>query len=1079
MSPVAIPAFNLNGKFLDDQASDSLDLTAPGLPALAAALISPDGRIPPGEMVLGDIKATAKGSGDLAFGGGLSKGTVTFSGEEGGGFSVGIYSGAASAVRAVDPAAALLGELTLNPAELGVPADEVSRYVVVRAAYNIKAAGKGSVALGTGVSGTFSADASSNGLFAVLHRFSDNEPALSVLGDTFRSWALPSQIRAADDLVPGTWLLAEVDGAITIQTGVQAGYDFSWLRQLPDGALAGPIGLRVQLGASATLGFEASGKYALVLGREASDQVLRLRLYKLAKKGWNFALDASAGVKAILPPFFDDQNKKAEDLVAAIFGLNNSQIVEVLRETREFVNSQESLSDKLAGVLMDLGGAAIQDATGLSEDEIRQAYETGRQKILTFLDKFDALQKTGGHDLTSMLLSLSGLDLSKLRAVLQTLSDSADTAAFQTDFLTLIGAAGFERSPAGRFIEASVGPSIGVLANSETAAKLRNLSTQALELLNGGTLQKLLDFFRKEVHFDQILKVANQTDFDSLDNLLKSGIAAFLGKDAALLEDLNKVQVAVRSVIASVDKFYSMAVAAAKKEQEFSFLSRYSRSTTATALVDISFDLSIPENSLRLQKAIDGDFDDLLLNPAAGVALNSAELTHNIKRNTSTELTLPFGKITDAVETLSDAKLDITEDNGRVLVYSLDASDSETQRSSLFRAHSGRNSTLTVGATLPLDVSGRVKVWKDSTYSYTYKMEQAVQQLRVSQLLHDTGPLTGLYLPDTFSGDAGFPAFVTELDKALDGKDPHSGPLDIGDTLISLSLAAPPSYLRAWTFASKDRLDFAYTTLSKRLQAKFRSLLLAYYFSDSARYKDLQPAAAALVFSCLPLSTSIKLKDGEDVVDRFDTKADLHWYSGTMSVITAMANAPQTTAALALRMKDVRDLLLGIPGMQKTAAFYEPTPEGIRDLIAAALKRTFSNDLVPQLLGGLLLLEAQLVNDAASIGIEMARFRDEAAMRPADALSHLAEFGEKLTNTFNQVFSGKTYMSGAAQALGTLMFMEAAAVLDELNPAGTPGSISALLKLTVIKSGTLSPDDMLAGKITDDLILSEQTFVHA
>lgn len=1078
MSPAAIPAFNLNGKFLDDQASDSLDLTVPGLPALAVALISPDGLIPPGEMVLGDIKASAKGSGDLAFGGGLSKGTVTFSGEADGGFSVGIYSGAASALRALDPAAGLLGELTLNPAELGVPAAEVSRYVVVRAAYNIKATGKGSVALGTGVSGTFSADASSNGLFAVLHRFGDQEPALTVLGDTFRSWALPSQIQAADDLATGTWLLAEVDGSVAIQTGVQAGYDFSWLRALPDGALAGPIGLRVQLGASAALGFEASGKYALVLGREGSDQVLRLRLYKLAKRGWNFALDASAGVKAVLPPFFDDQSKKAEELVAAIFGLNNNQLIEVLRETREFVNSQESLSDKLAGVLMDLGGTAIQDATGLSEDQIRQAYETGRQKALTFLNKIDALQKTGGHDLTSMLLSLTGLNLTRLQAVLQTLSDSADPAAFQADLLGLIGAAGFERTPEGRFIEAAIGPSIGVLANSATATRLRTLSDQALELLNGGTLQKLLDFFRKEVHFDEILKVANQTDFDRLDNLLKSRVAAFLGKDAALLEDLNKVQLAVRSVIANVDKFYSMAVAAAKKEQEFSFLYRYSRSTTATALLDVNFDLAIPENSLRLRKAIDGDFDDLLLNPAPGITLNSAELTHNIKRNTSTELTLPFGKATDSVETLSDAKLDVREDNGRVLVYSLDASDSETQRSSLFRAHSGRNSTLTVGATLPLDVSGRMKVWKDSTSSYTYKMEQAVQQLSTAQLLHDAGPLTSLYLPDVFPAD-GFSNFVAELDKALDDKDPHSGPLDIGDTLISLSLAAPPSLLKAWTFASNDRLDFTYTTLSKRLQAKFRSLLLAYYFSDPARYKDLQPAAAALVFSCLPISTSVTLKDGQDVIDHLDTKTDLHWYSGTMSVITAMANTPQTQAALALRMKDVQQLLLGIPVMQKTAAFYEPTQEGIRGLITASLKRTFTNDLVPQLLGGLLLLEAQLVNDAASIGLEMAGFRNEAALRPADALSHLSEFGEKLTHTFNQVFSGKTFMSGAAQALGTLLFMEAAAVLDELNPSGSPASTAALLKLTVIKSGTLSPDDMLAGKITDDLVLSQQSFVHA
>ena len=70
-------------------------------------------------------------------------------------------------------------------------------------------------------------------------------------------------------------------------------------------------------------------------------------------------------------------------------------------------------------------------------------------------------------------------------------------------------------------------------------------------------------------------------------------------------------------------------------------------------------------------------------------------------------------------------------------------------------------------------------------------------------------------------------------------------------------------------------------------------------------------------------------------------------------------------------------------------------------------------------------------------------------------------------------------MSGAAQALGTLMFMEAAAVLDEFNPSGARGSVAAMMRLTVIQSGKVSIDDMLAGKIRDEIVLSEQTFVHA
>src|SRR5262245_18883503 len=120
-----------------------------------------------------------------------------------------------------------------------------------------------------------------------------------------------------------------------MQLGVQAGYDFSWLREIPGGALKGDIGLRVQMGASAVFGFEAAGKYGVVLAREEADDKLRLRLYKLTKKGWNCALDARVGIQAQLPAFFD-RGHNPEDLVAATFGLNENQIIEALRETRAF-----------------------------------------------------------------------------------------------------------------------------------------------------------------------------------------------------------------------------------------------------------------------------------------------------------------------------------------------------------------------------------------------------------------------------------------------------------------------------------------------------------------------------------------------------------------------------------------------------------------------------------------------------------------------------------------------------------------------------------------------------------------------
>jgi len=62
---VAVPAiaskFALKRKFLADHGDVSLELAAPGAPLLAKALQNPALPIPPGAIVLGDIKATADG----------------------------------------------------------------------------------------------------------------------------------------------------------------------------------------------------------------------------------------------------------------------------------------------------------------------------------------------------------------------------------------------------------------------------------------------------------------------------------------------------------------------------------------------------------------------------------------------------------------------------------------------------------------------------------------------------------------------------------------------------------------------------------------------------------------------------------------------------------------------------------------------------------------------------------------------------------------------------------------------------------------------------------------------------------
>jgi hypothetical protein len=1065
MPPVrSVSKFTLNSKFLADDANVSLELASPSLPLLAQALQDPAGTIPAGEIVLGGIKATAEGTGAVTFGSSQT-GKVALKGHAEAAFGVGVYVDAADAIRAIAPSPELADGLALED-------PDATRYVVVRAAYDLAGTAKGTIALGAGASGTFGVEGSTNRLFAVLHRFHDAEPAVKVFEDTFGSWAVPRMVDSAEDLAPGTWLITEVDGSMALQLGVQAGYDFSWLREIPDGGLKGDIGLRVQIGASAAFGFEATGKYLVVLAREAADDKLRLRLYKLAKKGWNFALDARVGIKAQLPAFFD-RGHDPEDLVAAIFGLNENQIIEVLRETRAFVNTNVSLQDKLAGVLMQLGGKGLDAVAGLSQHEIKNIYEAGRQRVLALLERFDKLLKTGGHELTSIVLSLSNAEVSELKPVLKDIADGGDEAHVQAIVQGLVARAGFERTPIARMIEAAVGSALGAVNNTELARKVRGVAGDVLDLIEGDTLQELLDFIREKVHIDSVKTVVDEASFDRLDNLLKDRLAAFLGKQKPLMQDLQEIQAAIEAVLDKADNFYVIALAAAKKKQEYSFAARYARSTAKTALVDVTFDLSKPGMGVKLQRAIAGDFDDLIVTPANGVTLHTAELTHNISRNVSVELTMPFERMSESASTLSSAKLSIIEDDGRVLLYTLDTVNETSDRLRIFRARSGRDSTLTLAATLPIGVAGGVKIWKNSAFSYSYRMERAVRKMRLSQLVEECEPLVQKYLPGAFSDPQArsFREWAADLDKSLDGKDPNSGTHDIGDTLISLTLTAPPEYLKAWTKAPASRKDPVYKVLSKALQKRLKELVTFYAFSDPARYADLVAAAPAIVFSCLRPTTNVDRSFGGQV--EFDRGTDLYWDHRDMKDIRAVVGSPETGLALAQRMKSIADTLRGIPNLAPVAQFY--TPDRVDEVVAAALRVHSAGSTVPEVIGSLLLLEDELIHDAVRTGIEMARFRETAAEKPTDAAKHLAQFGEDLASTFNEILGNNPFLSGAARALATLLFVEASAVFDATLQHRT---LAALMNIVVVKSGKLSVDEMLAGTITDDVILHEQRFVE-
>jgi hypothetical protein len=148
-------------------------------------------------------------------------------------------------------------------------------------------------------------------------------PARRVVQSAADSWILPRQIHSVEQVLPGTWIVAEVTGAVSIRLAMQPGYRFHWVREASLGGLSGDIGLRLQAGIEAAAEFSAGGRCAVVVSRDSDQRILRLRLFRLENRQLDMTLDAKLNLQAA-DRFFPD---RMDDFVAAVFDCHGSQIL--------------------------------------------------------------------------------------------------------------------------------------------------------------------------------------------------------------------------------------------------------------------------------------------------------------------------------------------------------------------------------------------------------------------------------------------------------------------------------------------------------------------------------------------------------------------------------------------------------------------------------------------------------------------------------------------------------------------------------------------------------------------------------
>ncbi|MBS1874298.1 MAG: hypothetical protein JSU00_13865 [Acidobacteria bacterium] len=576
------------------------------IPALAA-LVSGTAPFPASTNTIATITFEASTGAVVPIGG--PSDTVRFSARDSAGFTMRLYPDAPSASKAAGPCA----ELACSNGE---------RFLILDLCYDASVNSKGSVAFAAGATAIFDASAKRQRSWRVIHRFGAI-PAAQAVEQTIAAWTLPRLIETPADLPPASWIVTQVEGSLSLSLGADAGFDFSWIRELPGAQLIGDLGLKIKA-ASAQLSASVGGACTLVIGRESDAPVLRLSIFKNDTESLGF--NASLGVSSI-------GDTRPGDLAAAIFGIHPTQLIEDLRHI----------------------------APGFK----------------AFFALWDKLGAKAGDTLLSLIASRQPAELDRLKSILDEISAVATNPLKITKLLEReISNPAFFATPFGQLLSSQVQGLAQSLQDLNLVRRIGDFACSARDLLKGDIPPLLVQ---------SLNKLPALGELDNLIKAKLAALLGKT-PDRYTASDHKAVQSAFAKVVDNSAAFASAGVAAARKNLEAKFVACLQTTDSDTALIDVEFDFAANPALLPvLRRAIDGDFIRLLGESIPGVRLRKGMLTHGVERQVHTQLNLPFYDRQSTQLLSSLARMTVSCDNGRLFVYDLNAFDDwKTQAKSNF-----------------------------------------------------------------------------------------------------------------------------------------------------------------------------------------------------------------------------------------------------------------------------------------------------------------------------------------------------------------------------------------------------------
>lgn len=1031
-SPGFLKEFNLDPNILGPGSAASVSVSATTDAGVLQAILAdkPFPSRPGGKIELGSIMLQAKSGSQVAFNAG--QGSVSFD------FSASFHTG----LGVFDQAADAIGSLQLKDAphlDLTLASAPASRYLLMLWGYNAATSLSGSHPIGALGTVTFGAQAAGAAVYAVIHRFAGATGAATAIGNTIHSWRLPRHVAKPDDLKPGTWVLAEADGSVAIKVAAQLGYSFDFVREAKLLGITRELGAKIDAGVQATFGFNASGRYLVILGRESDGPVVRLRLYKQTDQGFNFGLNMTVGVQeqGELPGNIDE-------FVKAVFGVHGLQVVKDLHLIQEWTDPTKDLGQTAARLLNDTGLDLLTKATGI---DARQEFEKARQLVLNGFAQWDALPQRASAAVWGILGKLDGPAISQFQTFLTALADP-NPQSRASAVAHALQQATFGDTAEGQFL-ASIADQ-GLLALTNQLDRVQQVASQTLNVLNGGIIKQVQDFIYQRLNLNTVRDVVTQNDFDKLDGWLVKRLGDFLDKDLDLAA-LQEVRTAINTVMLKAADIYDKALQAITNRYSIDFAATYQRNTSSTALLDVNFDLSEPAASKLLQEVVaQSNLDRLLTTEVKGVTLNQAALSHEIKRTSDVQVHMPFfdAEVQHVNESL--ATLTVEHDAGRVLAYQVGATDTVTSKNR-YRSQLSLLGKLKV-------VNGEIRMAPDQDQALAYQSLQVKSKMTLAELKFRTKPFIQATLPNVFPDGASLDRFYMALDQTI-SHTLNNRNNDFGDVAVNLQIALPAAVLDAWfQKRTEDELKSASMRLSRALQAKLKQLIPFYYFQELNNLQSNATAAALLVWAAFPVSTSIDFENGQ--IQKFNTNQDVFWNFPDHNLRRAMAFDAHTAPALALALAAAHERLLDA-GDRRNAALFTPDA-------AQEFQKLASEGAGDTLLHSLLFTEAQMVDGAAKALRDVQATLSTAATAPTKAIDRLADFGAEVTATFNKNLS--VYGKEPLRTLNSMLLAEASVALAPGVAASLP---KAMLNLLVLKpqhaftladflNGDMPPRDQVA-----------------